>query len=418
MAIAALIALAAAPTLSQKLDAYIKPYDQAGLASGTVLAAQGGKILFHKSYGFASIEHGIRNRPETAFCVASVNKPMTICIVMQLLEEKKLAAADTVSKFLPNFPGGDKITLVHLLNHRAGIPHRVTTDEQEGRPNTAASVSELAAKAPSIGPPGEKSVYSSAGFSVLARICEIADKKPFHLILRDRIFIPAGMKSSSDTVAYQIPMRATSYTTGPHGLMPVIAKDLSFLVGAGSVNSTPTDLHRFLQRCLSGGFGEFTKANTVQKERVFWNGITNGYRTFVEHDIKSGFTIIFCGNTTTGFADRLRGDFFPMAEGKAVSVKSVPQPAKFSMTEEQLAEIAGTYEDGNGGKYEVISGPGFLGIGDSVMIPIDKDRFFSYRDFGTITVERLEGRPTKLAWTSEGGGSFVISKPAPKMTDK
>lgn len=412
LSLAAVLALAAAPSIPGQLDDYLRPYDQAGLVSGTVLAARGGKILFHKSYGFASLEHGVRNRPETAFCVASVTKPMTISIVMQLLEAKKLAAGDTVAKFLPNFPGGDKITIVHLLNHRAGIPHRVTTDELESHPMTAARVAELAARAPSIGTPGENSVYSSAGFSVLARICEIVEGKPFHSILEERIFKPAGMKFTSDSVAYKIPRRATSYTTGPNGFLPIPSKDLSFLVGAGSVNSNPGDLFKFLQTSISGGYGAFTKANTLQRERVFWNGITSGYRTFLEHDVKSGFTIIFCGNTTTGFADRLRGDFFTMAEGKPFAVKPIPKPAIITRTEEQLSAYGGTYLSETGDKFKVIPGPGFLSIGDSIIIPVADGNFFSYRDFGTIKFESTEGKPTKLVWTTETGGSLVVTKSA------
>jgi len=120
-----------AAELKSRIDAYVQPFLEDGHLSGTLLVARGANVLYERSFGMADYEHGVANTPETRFGVASITKPMTAMIARQLMAEKKLSATDTLQKWIPGFPGGDRITIDHLLEHRAGIPHRVTADHEE-----------------------------------------------------------------------------------------------------------------------------------------------------------------------------------------------------------------------------------------------------------------------------------------------
>src|SRR5262249_285518 len=53
--------------------------------------------------------------------IASVTKTMTATVILQLLDEGRLNLTDPVSKFRPNVPNGDKITIELLLNMRSGL---------------------------------------------------------------------------------------------------------------------------------------------------------------------------------------------------------------------------------------------------------------------------------------------------------
>jgi CubicO group peptidase (beta-lactamase class C family) len=121
----------AADSLETAIDDWLKPMLDAGHLSGTLLVAKGETVLYEKSFGMADYELGVPNRPDTRFCIASVTKPMTIALVCRLVDEGLMRPDDTVSKWIPDFPRADSITVSHLLNHRAGIPHRVTTEEEE-----------------------------------------------------------------------------------------------------------------------------------------------------------------------------------------------------------------------------------------------------------------------------------------------
>jgi CubicO group peptidase (beta-lactamase class C family) len=53
--------------------------------------------------------------------IASVTMQFTAAVVLKLVEQHKLALTDPLSKFLPSYPGGGKITIYNLLTHTAGI---------------------------------------------------------------------------------------------------------------------------------------------------------------------------------------------------------------------------------------------------------------------------------------------------------
>lgn len=132
------------------LDAYAVPLVAAGHLSGTLVVAKQGEVAYERSFGLANHEHRVPNRPETRFCVASVTKPMTQVLVAQLAQEGKLDPNDKVSRWLPGFPRGDEITVMMLLTHTAGMPHRVTEDRDETIPRTAAEVVEFASRSPPV----------------------------------------------------------------------------------------------------------------------------------------------------------------------------------------------------------------------------------------------------------------------------
>src|SRR5687768_1582196 len=114
-----------AQSFAARIDQYITPFAAAGHFSGVVLVARDGKPVYEKAFGFANAEHGVRNTRDTRIGVASITKSMTSVIVRRLVEERKLALDDKVSKYIPDFPSGETITVGMLFRHRSGIPHRV-----------------------------------------------------------------------------------------------------------------------------------------------------------------------------------------------------------------------------------------------------------------------------------------------------
>ena len=51
--------------IASRVGAYLKPFDETGNLSGTVLVARGGRVLFRQSYGMASYELQVPNSNET-----------------------------------------------------------------------------------------------------------------------------------------------------------------------------------------------------------------------------------------------------------------------------------------------------------------------------------------------------------------
>src|SRR5262252_10941661 len=60
-----------------RIDAYLKPYATTRNFSGTVLVAQGGKVLFARAYGTSDANRRAANRLITRFHIASMSMQFT-----------------------------------------------------------------------------------------------------------------------------------------------------------------------------------------------------------------------------------------------------------------------------------------------------------------------------------------------------
>ena len=68
-----------------RLREYLAAAATLGQVNGSVLVAEGGRVLIDTAYGFANLELGVRNTAQTRFRVASITKSMTAIAVMQLV---------------------------------------------------------------------------------------------------------------------------------------------------------------------------------------------------------------------------------------------------------------------------------------------------------------------------------------------
>ncbi|MCB1026115.1 MAG: beta-lactamase family protein [Acidobacteria bacterium] len=116
---------------AQRIAEYIDPFVKAGHFSGVVLASEDGKIIYERAFGIANAEYDIPNRLNTKFNIASITKSMTDVTLIRMVEAGKLGINDKLTKYIPDFPNGDKITFEMLARHRSGIPHRVTDPAEE-----------------------------------------------------------------------------------------------------------------------------------------------------------------------------------------------------------------------------------------------------------------------------------------------
>jgi len=90
---------------------------------GYVLVAEEGKILFEKGYGFANLEGGVTNAPDTKFRLGSITKQFASMLIMQQVKKGNIRLDAPVVARLPDYskPQGEKVTIRHLLTHTSGI---------------------------------------------------------------------------------------------------------------------------------------------------------------------------------------------------------------------------------------------------------------------------------------------------------
>lgn len=401
------------PQLARAVDAFVKPLLDRGDLSGQLLVARGGAVLFERSFGLANRELRVPITPESRFCVASVTKPMTLILTLKLIEAGAIGYRDSIARWLPDFPQGDRITIEHLLRHRSGIPHALVPDSLATRPRTAAEMVEIAARLPLDFAPGSKSNYSSGGFAVLARILEIAGGKDYQGLLEEHILGPFGMTHTRHVSGTEmLPDRVASYVPGLRGVENAPLEDFSGLVGGGSVWSTTRDLHRLVQAVVDGRLGPTVRASLVRGGKLEFAGRVTGFRAFADWDSASGLEIVFTGNLITGAADLLRDALPRLAAGATVAPPAPPVPADRPVAVEALRRYEGDFLLNTGTKLALRVRSGALWANEWLLLPTRDGAFYSPRDYGLVRgVEGADGRIERLDWTQRGQ-----VYPAPRVT--
>jgi CubicO group peptidase (beta-lactamase class C family) len=392
---------------ARNIDEFIKPFAASNQFSGVVVAAENGNVIYEKAFGLANADYKIPNQPNTRIGIASITKHMTSVILNRLIESNKIALADKLSKYIPDFPNGDKITIEMLARHRSGIPHRVMPPEAESLAYTSAEFIEKVKQAKLAFEPGTKNLYSSAGYAVLARVLEIVSGKNYSQLLQEYVFTPAGMTDSVDFDGDAVmERRAQDYYLSPNGLVNVPLKNYSFLVGAGSVFGTARDIYRFGEAVLDGKYGEAVKTSLPGQTTFSGSGSTNGHRSYFEiaRDKKYGYVLLA---NSAGAFDLISQGVLEILQGKEPTVKSFAIPKIIAVPDKNLAEFLGHYKRNDGSETDIVIRNGFLHSGDIKLYPIKPDCFFEYRFFGEVCFVRDPSAKIKeIKWK---GHNFDLS---------
>lgn len=214
-------------------------------------------VRAHRAYGIADPELGVASSLDNRYRIASLTKTFTAAAISILAERGRLRFEDTLSRFLPDFPGGDRITILNLLRHEAGLDNPDYREALRERIVLPELVRRIGARPPLFAP-GTQSRYSNAGYSVLARVIEVASEMSYDEFLRRNVFQPLGMTATGsfpdDTI---VPGRVRGFIPGPcpAGVVPTTWSDVGFMIGSGSIVSTASDLHKW--------------ARAVHTERLF-----------------------------------------------------------------------------------------------------------------------------------------------------
>jgi CubicO group peptidase (beta-lactamase class C family) len=373
---AALIAIPATPAraeigaaqLEPAVAAYLDPLIRTNNFSGVILAAKGDRILFAKGYGYADAEQRVPNDTETMFQIASVSKPFTSAAIMRLAERGKLDLRAPISRLLPDYPNGDKLTVHHLLTHGSGIPNINFFPEYADlqlRPQTPASLVDTFKARPLEFEPGSRYSYSNSNYNLLALIIEKASGQPYGAFLKHEIFGPLGLPR----IGHRAPMTriveglADGYAPeGALGLQRADYLDWSAKTGNGSLYADARSLLRFIRAVNRGqllqpasvaatftphfaniGYGWFlTEANGRRLHHS--NGRSPGWAAQVDHYVEEDVTIVVLANLYAPVATPIARAMGALYFGEAV--KPLPSLSPQAMSPERLTPLLGTYQFG------------------------------------------------------------------------
>ena len=282
------------------------PDDAPGMA---VLVARGDEVLYRGAHGAANLQLGVPLSPGHVFRLGSVTKQMAAAGVLKLAEDGKLSLDDPLTKFVPGYPGGDKVTVRMLLNHTSGI--RSYTDMPgvmdgpiQKTVTTAQLIDTFKNEKPDFAP-GEGWHYNNSGYVLVGAVIEAASGMPWHAYLQEALFKPLGMQHTgygNEDIA-TIPGHVTGYTRV--GEQWALAQYLSMTQphAAGALVSTLDDLMKW-NRALHEG--KVLKADSYrQMITPTGQAVVDGYGYGITAGTLRGEPLLQHGGGIFGFSSYL-----------------------------------------------------------------------------------------------------------------
>ncbi|BDC92361.1 serine hydrolase domain-containing protein [Treponema bryantii] len=271
---------------------------------GAVLIGRGDKIVFAKGYGVCDVKAAAPEKVpigiNSTFEAGSISKQMTAAAVMQLVEKKKLAVDDKISKFFSDFEAGDKITIEMLLNMRSGLTDHINSADEFFPKNIYRhiEVNQMACKpvdknlvltylseAPLLAEPDSTYFYCNTNYYLLASIIEQVSGMSYSEYIQKNIFARCGM-NHSNLEFQKTDTRGYDYKGRYYSIPAALA------LGCGDVNSNVTDLFKWNILFTSG---KVVKKKTFQKmidsesygygvyrhdDSIFHAGVTNVFNSY------------------------------------------------------------------------------------------------------------------------------------------
>ena len=233
-----------------------------GYPGAAVVVGRRGAAVVEKGFGKLSWESGSPavSPDRTIYDLASLTKVVaTTSALMILYDEGKVHLDDPVSKFVPEFSGGqkDQVTVRMLLEHRSGLP--------AGRDlwriaHTPAEARQAVIETPLVCAPNQCYEYSDLGADMLGFVVEAAAGEPLDQFARERVFEPLGMHDTFFRPADSLRSRVAPTEVAPPRGYPLQgevhdenAYALGGVAGHAGLFSTAADLSVFAQMMLNGG---------------------------------------------------------------------------------------------------------------------------------------------------------------------
>ena len=220
------------------------------------LVARDGQVLWTGSCGMADLSHDIPITTNTKFRIGSITKQFTAAAILKLQEEGRLSVQDKLSKFMPDFPRGDEVTIHHLLTHTSGIKSYTSKPDFMMTAASAATSEQMIntfKNEPFDFDPGSQFAYNNSGYFLLGAIVEQITGQSYDDYLRDTFFAPLGMHDTgvhhSTAVLKQ---EATGYNYEQGTTSQAMNWDMSRAGAAGSLYSTVGDLMRWNEGLFGG----------------------------------------------------------------------------------------------------------------------------------------------------------------------
>lgn len=307
------------------------------------LVAKDGKVIYKKAFGYADIENKVPVSTDTKFRIGSITKQFIAAAILKLQEGGHLQVTDKLSKYFPDFPRGEEVTLHHLLTHTSGIQSYTGKSDFLSRvvkPVTNDELLDYFKHDRYNFNPGEGYLYNNSGYFLLGYIIEKVSGKTYGQYLKDAFFDPLQMRSTGvHASTLSLTNEAFGYTKEGNKFIRALNWDMSWAGGAGGLYSTVEDLYLwneavFNGKVLSKKSWEVALTPVILNNGKIPGGIKYGYGWGL--DDYRGQDVVEHGGSVHGFLSQLAR--FP-EENLTVAILTNITPAIVDINPHTLAEF-------------------------------------------------------------------------------
>ncbi len=217
------IVAAISPAAKEKIDAFVQAQPAKRITPGIAVAiAKNGQRIYENTAGERDVSSHAPMLITTPQPIGSITKQFTAAGILLLQQEKKLSIDDKLSKYVAEYViYGDHLT------------------QPISRKEMFANLNKL----PLMRKPGTHMVYTNTNYNLLWLVIERASRQSYLAFLREHIFSPLGMSSTSTIDQPPAEMASGYHHEKPGQLFTTRAElhpDFSF--GTGNLVSTTQDL--------------------------------------------------------------------------------------------------------------------------------------------------------------------------------
>ena len=238
--------------VTEQLDAWEVP----GCA---VAAVQGGDVVLAAGWGRRDREADLPVTPDTLFAIGSVTKGFTAATVGALVDDGLLEWERPIRDYLPDLRLHDsavtgRLTVVDLLSHRSGLPRHDLV--WIGHPDwSRADIVRRLRYLPLSKDLRQQFQYCNLGYLAAGHLVEVLTGTSWEEQVKSRLLQPLGMSRSNLSAAdlSADSDHATGYERREGVVGPVPPRPAGALAPAGAINSSASDLARWLLAQVGGG---------------------------------------------------------------------------------------------------------------------------------------------------------------------
>ncbi|MCW5518777.1 beta-lactamase family protein [Aureitalea sp. L0-47] len=328
--------------ITTNLDEYFKTLSGLNKFNGAVLISKDDHRILFNTYNIPKGPSTLRITKNSQFDIHSISKLMAKAVVIDLEKEGRISQSDRVSKFIPDFPAGNNITIKHLIENQSGLPREFNDEVPNLIEKSAEEMVDLIMAQPLIFEPGDETVYSNLGYQLLYYIISQITGKPFVQTLDEKYFLPLNMKNSGAHFYLEkgnLNQAVTNHENNDGEIVAVPninSKDKR----QSKIYSTVEDLELFINHIKSDSYKDRIKNS---KNTIGWSGGGDGILSHAEYNIEGDYNLIFFSNYDEIPFGQILNTVDKIIKGKPYELPKVIKRNAIILSEQILRRYEGDY---------------------------------------------------------------------------